>query len=144
MPWPQQGQRSCDSPYEAHSVLSLGNKQKTCLWRKVLHVAATPPFKTLLEAQSYLGHGQKFWEQYAKLPIIGCTEWEVTTQTSRNPFICSHPDTRGSCAWECFSARPVPAGKWHCCRLPLRTDCVIRIIVYSNGGHRAISTIFQM
>lgn len=78
---------------------------------KVLHVAATSPFKTLLEAQSYLGHRQKFWERYAKLPIIGCAEWEVTTWTSRNPFICSHPDTCGSCAWEYFNARPVPVGK---------------------------------
>lgn len=129
MPWPQQGQHSCGFPYEAHSVLSLGNKQKTSLWRFFmlqLHLLSK-----LLEAQSYLGHRQKFWEQYAKLPITECAEWEVTTQTSRNPFICSHPDTRGSCAWEYLSARPVPVGKWHCCRPLLRTDRAIRIIVCS-------------
>lgn len=89
---------------------SFSGKQTKDLPVKVLHGAAALPFKTLLEAQSYLGHRQKFWEQYAKLPT-GCAEWEVTTQTSTNPFICSHSDTCCSCVWEYFSARPVPVGK---------------------------------
>lgn len=118
------------------TLSSFSGKQTKDLPVKVLHVAATPPFKTLLEAQSYLGHRQKFWERYAKLPVIGCAEWEVITQASRNSFICSHPDTCGSCAWEYFSARPVPVGKWHCCRPLLRTDCVIWIIACSLGEWR--------
>lgn len=118
MPWPQQGQHSCDFPYEAHSVLSLGNKQKTCLWRFMLQ----------LHLLSKLSHKHKA----TLATVIGYNdEWEVTAQTRRNPFICSHPDTFAGCAWEYFSARLVPVGKWHCCRRLLRSDCVIRIIACS-------------
>lgn len=34
----------------------------------------------------------------------------------------SHPVNLSSCAWEYFSARPVPVWKSPCCRIPLRTE----------------------
>lgn len=59
------------------TLSSFSGKQTEDLAVKVLHVAPTPSFKTFLEEQSYLGHMQIFWEQYAMLPVRGCAEWEV-------------------------------------------------------------------
>lgn len=65
--------------FSLRSTLSSfsGKTKAKALPVNVLRIAATSPFKTVLKAQCYLGHGQLFWDQYAKLLII-CAEQEVS------------------------------------------------------------------